>query len=80
MSRRTFGDVCLDPRESRGLTVATWHEEAREIRTENETFVLFAPTKEEANRVGTCGCCRLVGSEFAGDDPCAFCGPDEAFR
>ena len=84
MIRREFGDIRLDPREPRGRTIATWNEEAREIRTENETFVAYKPMEETIQAVrkigGKCSLCRLRGMEFTGDDPCEFCGPDEVFR
>lgn len=69
---KSDGPTRLDPREPRGRTIATWNEEAREIRTENETYIL-APGKR-------CDGCRLNACEFAGDNPCDFCGPDEVFR
>ena len=70
-----FGDIRLDPPERRGRIVATWYEESREIVTEDEMYYETYTLRPGKN----CEGCRLSACEFAGDNPCDFCGPDEIF-
>ena len=80
---RDFGDIRLDPPDRSGPVEAIWNEEARTITTPDETFEAYKPTQAEINvrgRLGVCSLCRLRGREFAGDDPCQHCAPDEVFR
>ena len=82
MSRRSFGDIRLDPPDRSGPVEATWDEEARTITTPDETFEAQQVTAADVcgRRGGVCSLCRLRGRELTGDDPCQHCAPDEVFR